>query len=362
MLISGRQYRSIWKDRNSEEIKIIDQRKLPHSVEIITLNSLNQTVKAIREMYVRGAPLIGVTAAFGFSLAMKKNCSEQSIDDAYKKLINARPTAVNLAWACQRVSKKLKKIPDVDRKEYSLRLAEKMSDQDVETNYKIGQSGFNLIKKLAENKKDLSPVRILTHCNAGWLATVDRGTATAPIYQAREMGIDLFVWVDETRPRNQGASLTAWELYHNKINCKLIVDNAGGHLMQKGLVDAVIVGSDRTTINGDVCNKVGTYLKALAAWDNDIPFYAALPTTTIDFDLENGSEIPIEEREEDEVLTITGKTDSGKTEKIKVTSPGIKALNPAFDVTPSKYVTGLITDKGAIEANRKSIIEIKPQN
>ena len=241
MLISGKQYRSIWMDKRSEKIKIIDQRKLPHSIDIITLNSLHQTVKAISEMYVRGAPLIGVTAAFGFSLAMKEDCSDQSISNAYKHIINARPTAVNLAWACKTVSKKLKKIPDRDRKEYSLRLAQKMADQDVETNCKIGQNGFNLIKKVAENKKDSSPVRILTHCNAGWLATVDRGTATAPIYQAKELGIDLFVWVDETRPRNQGASLTAWELYHNKINNKLIVDNAGGHLMQKGLVDAVIV-------------------------------------------------------------------------------------------------------------------------
>ena len=360
MLISGKQYRSIWNEKDSEEIKIIDQRKLPHSIEIITLTSLDQTVKAISEMYVRGAPLIGVTAAFGFYFAMKEDCSEQSIDNAFEKLINARPTAVNLAWACQRVSKELKKIPDTDRKVYSLRLAEEMSDQDVETNNKIGQNGFNLIKKLAENKKDSSPVRILTHCNAGWLATVDRGTATAPIYQARELGIDLFVWVDETRPRNQGASLTAWELYHNKINCKLIVDNAGGHLMQKGLVDAVIVGSDRTTINGDVCNKVGTYLKALAAWDNNIPFYAALPTTTIDFDLENGSEIPIEEREEDEVLTMTGRTESGKTEKIRLTPSGIEASNPAFDVTPSKYITSLITEKGVINANLESIIKLKP--
>ena len=360
MLISGKQYRSIWTEKNGKEVKIIDQRKLPHSVEIITLNSLDQTVKAISKMYVRGAPLIGVTAAFGFYFAMKEDCSEQSIDKAFEELINARPTAVNLAWACQRVSKRLKKIPDTDRKVYSLRLAEEMSDQDVETNYKIGHSGFNLIKKLAENKKDSSPVRILTHCNAGWLATVDRGTATAPIYQARELGIDLFVWVDETRPRNQGASLTAWELYHNKINCKLIVDNAGGHLMQKGLVDAVIVGSDRTTINGDVCDKIGTYLKALAAWDNNIPFYAALPTTTIDFDLENGSEIPIEEREEDEVLTMTGKTESGNTEKIRLTPLGIEASNPAFDVTPSKYITSLITEKGVINADRKSIVKLKP--
>ena len=360
MLISGKQYRSIWTEKNGKEIKIIDQRKLPHSIEIIRLNSLDQTVKAINKMYVRGAPLIGVTAAFGFYFAMEEDCSEQSIDNAFEKLINARPTAVNLAWACQRVSEKLKKIPDTDRKVYSLRLAEEMSDQDVETNYKIGQNGLNLIKKLAENKKDSSPVRILTHCNAGWLATVDRGTATAPIYQARELGIDLFVWVDETRPRNQGASLTAWELYHNKINCKLIVDNAGGHLMQRGLVDAVIVGSDRTTINGDVCNKVGTYLKALAAWDNNIPFYAALPTTTIDFDLENGSEIPIEEREEDEVLTMTGKTESGKTEKIRLTPSGIEASNPAFDVTPSKYITSLITEKGVINADRKSILNLKP--
>ncbi|MDC3108066.1 S-methyl-5-thioribose-1-phosphate isomerase [Paracoccaceae bacterium] len=359
MLISGKQYRSIWVDQKSKKIKLIDQRKLPHSVEIITLNSLRETVKAISDMYVRGAPLIGVTAAFGFSLAMKKDTSERSINSAYEQLINARPTAVNLAWACRRVSQKLKKIGDSDRKDYSLKLANEMANEDVQTNRKIGQNGFDLIKKIADNKTDPSPVRILTHCNAGWLATVDRGTATAPIYEASEFGIDLFVWVDETRPRNQGASLTAWELYHNKINNKLIVDNAGGHLMQKGLVDAVIVGSDRTTLNGDVCNKIGTYLKALAAWDNNIPFYAALPTTTIDFDLENGSEIPIEERDEEEVLTITGKTDLGNPEKVKVTLDGVNASNPGFDVTPSKYVTGLITDEGVIGANRNSILKLK---
>ncbi len=359
MLISGKQYRSIWVDQKSEKIKLIDQRKLPHYVEIITLNNLQETVKAISDMYVRGAPLIGVTAAFGFSLAMKQDTSEKSINNAYEQLINARPTAVNLAWACRRVSQKLKKIPDSYRKDFSLTLAKDMANEDVQTNRKIGRNGFNLIKKIADNKTDPSPVRILTHCNAGWLATVDRGTATAPIYEASEFGIDIFVWVDETRPRNQGASLTAWELYHNKINSKLIVDNAGGHLMQKGLVDAVIVGSDRTTLNGDVCNKIGTYLKALAAWDNNIPFYAALPTTTIDFDLENGSEIPIEERDEEEVLTITGKTDLGNPEKVKVTLDGVNASNPAFDVTPSKFVTGLITDKGVIGANRQSILTLK---
>ncbi len=359
MLISGKQYRSIWVDQKGNQIKLIDQRKLPHAVEIITLNSLQEAVKAISDMYVRGAPLIGVTAAFGFFLAMKQDSSVKSINRAYEQLINARPTAINLAWACQRVSKKLKEVPDSDRKDFSLTLANEMANEDVETNRKIGHNGFNLIKKIANNKTDASPVRILTHCNAGWLATVDRGTATAPIYEANEFGIDLFVWVDETRPRNQGASLTAWELYHNKINSKLIVDNAGGHLMQKGLVDAVIVGSDRTTLNGDVCNKIGTYLKALAAWDNNIPFYAALPTTTIDFDLENGSEIPIEERDEEEVLTITGKTDLGNPEKVKVTLDGINASNPAFDVTPSKYVTGLITDKGVISANRHSILTLK---
>jgi len=359
MFICGKQYRSIWVDQKSNKIKLIDQRKLPHVVEIITLNSLQETVRAIKDMYVRGAPLIGVTAAFGFSLAMKQDTSVNSINIAYEQLINARPTAVNLAWACQRVAKKLQEIPASDRKDFSLTLANEMADEDVETNRKIGENGADLIKKIVNNKAGSSPVRILTHCNAGWLATVDRGTATAPIYEASELGIDIFVWVDETRPRNQGASLTAWELFHNKINNKLIVDNAGGHLMQKGLVDAVIVGSDRTTVNGDVCNKIGTYLKALAAWDNNIPFYAALPTTTIDFDLENGSEIPIEERGEDEVLMVTGKTDLGKLEKVKVTLDGINASNPAFDVTPSKYVTGLITEKGVIGANRNSILTLK---
>ncbi len=359
MLIDGLPYRSIWVDDKKDTVKIIDQRKLPHIVEVVDIKSLKDTVKAISEMYVRGAPLIGVTAAFGFLLAMREDTSNQSVENAHECLINARPTAVNLAWACEKVSLKLREAAQDERKDLAMRLAKELANEDIQTNSKIGKNGFKLIKHLAEKKTDGSPVRILTHCNAGWLATVDRGTATAPIYEAAEQGIDVFVWVDETRPRNQGASLTAWELYHNKIDNKLIVDNAGGHLMQKGLVDAVIVGSDRTASNGDVCNKIGTYLKALAAWDNEIPFYAALPTSTIDFNMKNGLDIPIEEREEDEVLKIMGETESGKSEKINITIKGIKACNPAFDVTPAKYVTKIITDRGIIDPSFKGINSIK---
>ena len=359
MLINGIPYRSIWIDEKNQRIKIIDQRKLPHELEIVEIKSLQETKKVIQDMYVRGAPLIGVTAAFGFALAMQKNSSMEGIDKAYACLVSARPTAVNLEWACKRVATKLKKCSQENRKNTALNIAREMADEDVETNTRIGKNGLDIIRKIAEKKKDGGPVRILTHCNAGWLATVDRGTATAPIYEAAEQGIDIFVWVDETRPRNQGASLTAWELHHNKINNKLIVDNAGGHLMQKGLVDAVIVGSDRTTVTGDVCNKIGTYLKALAAWDNNIPFYAALPVSTIDFNTENGFQIPIEERAEDEVLKMSGITDSGKIETINITMGKIKAANPAFDVTPAKYVTGVITDKGVVNPDRKSIVSIK---
>ena len=360
MLIHGQPYRSIWRDTKSDEIKIIDQRKLPHECDIVTLNTLEQAMVAIRDMYVRGAPLIGVTAAFGFSLAMLEDRSDQGIDAAYTFLTSARPTAVNLEWACRMVANALKSQPPENRPDIAYNLAQKFADDDVATNTRIGTYGVEIIRDIASRKTDGSPVRILTHCNAGWLATVDRGTATAPMYEAQEQGIEIEVWVDETRPRNQGAALTAWELHHNNIKNTLIVDNAGGHLMQKGLVDVVIVGSDRTTCNGDVCNKIGTYLKALAAWDNDIPFYAALPTSTIDFDLDHGADIPIEERDSNEVLKISGMTEKGTVEEINLTTKGIDAANPAFDVTPAKYVTGIITDQGVIKPERESILAIKP--
>ena len=360
MLIQGNPYLSIWRDLEDGKVRIIDQRKLPHQLEIVTLNNFERSVIAIRDMYVRGAPLIGVTAAFGFAISMQENCSDQAIDDTYTSLVAARPTAVNLAWACRIVATKLKSLPKDSRVDSAWQLAMEMAEEDIATNIRIGKFGVEIIRDIAEKKTKGSPVRILTHCNAGWLATVDRGTATAPMYEAVEQGIDIEVWVDETRPRNQGAALTAWELYHNNIPNTLIVDNAGGHLMQHGQVDLVIVGSDRTTATGDVCNKIGTYLKALAAADNDVPFYAALPVSTIDFNIDDGLQIPIEERSADEVLQLSGMTDAGVTKTVNITSDGITAANPAFDVTPARYVTGIITDQGVVAPNRQSLATIKP--
>lgn len=360
MLIQGNPYRSIWRDMKSGKVKIIDQRKLPHLIEIVTLENFEQSIFAIRDMYVRGAPLIGVTAAFGFAISMQENCADQAIDETYSRLVAARPTAVNLEWACRTVAATLKPLCQDSRVEAAWQLAMKMADEDVATNTRIGKFGVEIIRNIAEKKNDGSPVRILTHCNAGWLATVDRGTATAPMYEAVEQGIDIEVWVDETRPRNQGAALTSWELFHNKIPNVLIVDNAGGHLMQHGKVDVVIVGSDRTTATGDVCNKIGTYLKALAAADNNVPFYAALPVSTIDFNIDDGLKIPIEERSENEVLQISGMTFTGQIETISIATEGIAAANPAFDVTPARFVTGIITDKGVVSPERQAIAAIKP--
>ena len=360
MLIQGNPYRSIWRDMKGGKVKIIDQRKLPHLIEIVTLDNFEQSIIAVRDMYVRGAPLIGVTAAFGFAISMQENCSDQAIDETYSRLLAARPTAVNLEWACRIVAAKLKPLPPESRVETAWQLAMEMADDDVATNTRIGKFGVEIIRHIAEKKNDSSPVRILTHCNAGWLATVDRGTATAPMYEAAEQGIDIEVWVDETRPRNQGAALTSWELSHNNIPNTLIVDNAGGHLMQHGKVDMVIVGSDRTTATGDVCNKIGTYLKALAAADNNVPFYAAMPVSTIDFNIDDGSKIPIEERSENEVLQMSGMTFTGQIETISITTEGIAAANPAFDVTPARYVTGIITDQGVVSPERQAIAAIKP--
>ena len=360
MLINNKHYKSIWFDTGSNHVKIIDQRKLPHLLEIVELKTSMETMIAIKDMYVRGAPLIGVTAAFGFALAMREDPSDQGLEKAFDLLISARPTAVNLEWASHIMMNNLKSVDVSERVLKSMSIAVEMANDDIETNKRIGKHGAEVIRSIAAKKIDNSPVRILTHCNAGWLATVDRGTATAPMYEAADQGIDISIWVDETRPRNQGAALTSWELYHNNISNTLIVDNAGGHLMQQGLVDLVIVGSDRATGNGDVCNKIGTYLKALAAYDNGIPFYAALPVSTIDYSLNKGSEIPIEERSADEVLKISGITTSGEVETVSLTMDGIPAANPAFDVTPAKYVTGIITDQGVVAASAKGVSSVQP--
>ena len=346
MLVNGIPYRSIWRDQHSAVV-IIDQRWLPHKFEKKTLATSQEAVIAIRDMLVRGAPLIGVTAAYGIAIAMAEDPSDNNLEDAGLRLNAARPTAVNLAWAVTRMQHTLAKLDPQRRADVAMKLADEMANEDVETNASIGRNGAEIIAGIAKRKTDGSPVRILTHCNAGWLATVDRGTATAPIYEAHEQGINLEVWVDETRPRNQGAALTTWELYHNNIPNTLIVDNAGGHLMQHGLVDIVIVGSDRTTATGDVCNKIGTYLKALAAKDNNVPFYVAVPNSTIDMSLDDGvAEIPIEERSQSEVTHLLGRTNEGEIVQVKICPDGVQAANPAFDVTPRHLVSGLITETG----------------
>jgi len=347
MLVNGKNFESIWRENESGAVKIIDQRWLPHKFSIVNITSCQETMTAIRDMWVRGAPLIGVTAAYGIAMAMEEDPSDQNLISAGSLLNSARPTAVNLAWAVTRMQNVLNETPQDKRAGKALNLADSMAKEDIAINRRIGEHGAKVIEDIFRQKSDGDPVRILTHCNAGWLATVDRGTATAPIYEAFEKNVPIEVWVDETRPRNQGAALTTWELMHNQIPHTLIVDNAGGHLMQNGLVDLCIVGSDRTTGTGDVCNKIGTYLKALAAKDNNIPFYVALPSSTIDQSLSNGiSEIPIENREQHEVTHIQGKNEKGELINVQICPDGVKASNPAFDVTPRRLVTGLITENG----------------
>ncbi|MAS81761.1 MAG: S-methyl-5-thioribose-1-phosphate isomerase [Legionellales bacterium] len=355
MLINEDEYTSIWVENS--KVMVIDQRWLPHKFQIEQLKSLNEFYIAIRDMWIRGAPLIGVTAAYGIACHMEEHNSNKHLLEGYQHLLSARPTAVNLKFALDFMFEKLKKVPRSERFDQGYLLANKLRENELEISAKIGEFGSKLIKKINDRTK--RSVRILTHCNAGWLATVDYGTATAPIYWAQKQEIPVHVFVDETRPRNQGAQLTCWELGNNKVPYDLIADNAGGHLMQNNEVDIVIVGTDRTTSTGDVCNKVGTYLKALAAADNDIPFYVALPSTTIDWTISNGSdEIEIEEREQDEVHFVQGINSNGEIEKVRISPPSSTARNPAFDVTPSGLVTGLITEFGIIDANEKSMKEL----
>ena len=328
-------------------IYIIDQRRLPHEFITPLLSSTNDAMVAIRDMWVRGAPLIGVTAAYGMAIAMAEDPSDSNLQKAGQFLNSARPTAVNLEWAISKMQSSLAPLEVNKRATAALMLADQLATEDVQTNMAIGKHGAKLIADIARTKTHGEPVRILTHCNAGWLATVDRGTATAPIYEAHEQGVPIEVWVDETRPRNQGAALTTWELLHNNVSHTLIVDNAGGHLMQHGFVDICIVGSDRTTATGDVCNKIGTYLKALAAKDNGVPFYAALPKSTIDLTLFDGvREIPIENRSEKEVSHIQGLSENNKVIDVRICPENVTALNPAFDVTPRHFITGIITQDG----------------
>ncbi|MDC1120404.1 S-methyl-5-thioribose-1-phosphate isomerase [Alphaproteobacteria bacterium] len=347
MLVNDVPYHSIWRNQKNGTINIIDQRWLPHEFSMQQLSSTNDAMVAIRDMWVRGAPLIGVTAAYGMAIAMAEDPSQDNLQKAGKFLNTARPTAVNLFWAVSKMQTELIKIEANKRASAAMALADQMAEEDVQTNMAIGKHGAKLIANIAQTKTNSEPVRILTHCNAGWLATVDRGTATAPIYEAHEQGIPIEVWVDETRPRNQGAALTTWELLHNHVPHTLIVDNAGGHLMQQGLVDICIVGSDRTTATGDVCNKIGTYLKALAAKDNGVPFYAALPKSTIDFALDDGiRDIPIENRSEEEVTHIQGLNQNNEIVNVRLCPDNVRALNPAFDLTPRHFITRIITEYG----------------
>ena len=362
MKVDGRHLRSIWLEPDGWSVSAIDQRRLPHNFVIARLTTCNSAADAIRSMLVRGAPLIGATAAYGMALAMRADGSDAALDHAYNTLIATRPTAVNLQWALNEMRLALRRLPSSERAAVAYSRAAEIAEQDIAINRGIGQHGLALIEAVAGTKKPGERVNVLTHCNAGWLATVDWGTATAPIYLAHERGHPIHVWVDETRPRNQGASLTAWELGHHGVPHTVIPDNTGGHLMQHGMVDLVIVGTDRVTANGDVCNKIGTYLKALAAHDNAVPFYVALPSPTIDFSVDDGiRQIPIEQRGTEEVTDITGRTAEGRIETVRIVPDGSPVANYGFDVTPARLVTGLITERGVLKADRAALSAAFPE-
>ncbi|MFH1797214.1 MAG: S-methyl-5-thioribose-1-phosphate isomerase [Pseudomonadota bacterium] len=361
MKVGDRHYRTIWLNEDGWSVDIIDQRRLPHEFRVETVRDTTEVATAIRDMWVRGAPLIGVAAAYGVALQMRADPSDASLDEAWERLHETRPTAINLRWALDAMRAFLKPLPPSEREQAAYAKAAEIADEDVELNRSIGRNGLEIIRRIAAGKRPGEPVNILTHCNAGWLATVDYGTATAPIYLAAEAGIPVHVYVDETRPRNQGAYLTAWELAGHGVPHTLIVDNAGGHLMQRGAVDMVIVGTDRTTARGDVCNKIGTYLKALAAHDNGVPFYVALPSPTIDWTVSDGiAEIPIEERSGDEVSLVAGMDAEGAMRLVRISPEATPAANPAFDVTPARLVTGLITERGIAKASAEGLAALFP--
>ncbi|HUU24873.1 MAG TPA: S-methyl-5-thioribose-1-phosphate isomerase [Methyloceanibacter sp.] len=360
MNIDGKPYRTIWLGEDGASAQIIDQTKLPFALEIVSLKTLEDAAHAISSMQVRGAPLIGAAAAYGVALAMRADASEEGLDRACEMLAATRPTAVNLAWALDEMKRELKALPQGARVAAAFARAAEICDEDVETCRKIGEHGVGLIKAHSEKKRG-EPVNILTHCNAGWLATVDWGTALAPIYRAHDEGIAVHVWVDETRPRNQGASLTAFELGAHGVPHTIVADNTGGHLMQHGLVDLCIVGTDRTTANGDVANKIGTYLKALAARDNGVQFFVALPHSTIDWSLGDGSAIPIEERDAGEVTHMTGQLPDGSVVTVAIAPEGSSAANYAFDVTPARFVTGFITERGVTPATEDGLRLLYPE-
>ena len=347
MKINGIPYRTIWPAADGKAVEIIDQTKLPHVFKTLLLSTMLDAERAIKDMEVRGAPLIGVTGAYGAALAMREGASDAALQAACDRLAEARPTAVNLRWGVERMRSLLASLPADERAAAAWAEAARIADEDVEINASIGRHGGEIIKAIFERKK--TAVNILTHCNAGWLATVDWGTALAPVYYAFDAGIPLHVWVDETRQRNQGASLTAWELNQHGVPHTVIADNTGGHLMQHGMVDMAIVGCDRVTAAGDVCNKIGTYLKALAAHDNGVPFYVALPSPTVDWTILDGiKEIPIEERSAAEVTHIAGLCDDGQVRTVQVTPTGSPAVNYGFDVTPARLVTALVTERGVV--------------
>ena len=362
MKVNGKHIRSIWLESDGWSVGAIDQRRLPHDFVVARLTSCEAAADAIASMLVRGAPLIGATAAYGVALAMRADASDAALDRACEHLIATRPTAINLKWALEEMHAALRWLAPAARAAAAYARAGEIAEQDIVINQGIGQHGVALIEAIAAKKQPGERVNVLTHCNAGWLATVDWGTATAPIYLAHDQGHAVHVWVDETRPRNQGASLTAWELGHHGVPHTVIPDNTGGHLMQHGMVDLVIVGTDRVTANGDVCNKIGTYLKALAAHDNGVPFYVALPSPTIDFTIDDGiAEIPIEQRAAEEVTTMTGRTADGRIETVRIVPDGSPVANYGFDVTPARLVTGLITERGVLGAYRAALAAAFPE-
>ena len=354
MKIEGKDYKTIWFEDNC--VKIINQTKLPHKFVIKHLKTVQDAINSIKIMEVRGAPLIGATAAYGLVLALLENNDQNFLKKSSEELIKSRPTAVNLKWAVDRMIKKISGVNSEKILEIALTEAKKICEEDINFCKNIGLNGLNIIEEIYNKNK--KPINILTHCNAGWLATIDWGTATSPIYHAHKKGIPIHVWVDETRPRNQGANLTSYELNEEGIKNTIIADNTGGILMNRGEVDLCIVGTDRTLANGDVCNKIGTYLKALAAKDNNVPFYVALPSSTIDWETKNSKDIPIEERSSDELSEIEGVDQNGKIIKVRIYPQKSKSMNLAFDVTPAKYVTGLITEKGICEASENGLKEL----
>ena len=362
MNINGSAYRTIWLNDDGWSVSIIDQTRLPHEFVTVSLTDLAEAAHAIKAMLIRGAPLVGATAAYGMCLALRDDPSDRAINHAYDVLYATRPTAVNLRWALDEMRETLQDHNPESRIDIAYQKAAEICDDDVKICQSIGDYGVAIIRDIAALKPTGETVNILTHCNAGWLATVDWGTATAPIYMAHDEGIKIHVWVGETRPRNQGASLTAYELGQHGVPHTVIVDNTGGHLMQHGLVDLCIVGTDRTAANGDVGNKIGTYLKALAAKDNNIPFYVALPSTTIDWTIHNGvTEIPIEQRSGEEVSQMTGRNDKGAITTVTITPENSPVANYAFDVTPARLVSGLITERGVAEASTEGLLKLFPE-